>query len=69
VPSSEIASDVETSRGHSIFHKDLLAVVYVTGDMAGQTDSSLYCLFEISAEMTEDKMPLASDSVATRQVL
>ena len=55
VPLSEIASLVETSREHSIFHKDLLPVVYVTGDMAGETDSPLYGLFEISADLAEDK--------------
>jgi len=54
VPLSEIVSVVETSREHSIYHKDLLPVVYVTGDMAGETDSPLYGLFEISAKLAED---------------
>jgi len=54
VPLSEILSVVETNRAHSIHHKDLLPVVYVTGDMAGETDSPLYGLFEISATLTED---------------
>ena len=54
VPLSEIVSIVEASREHSIHHKDLLPVVYVTGDMAGETDSPLYGLFEISAELAED---------------
>ncbi|MFZ1575229.1 MAG: efflux RND transporter permease subunit [Chromatiaceae bacterium] len=48
VPLSEIVSLVETTREHSIYHKDLLPLVYVTGDMAGETDSPLYGLFEIS---------------------
>ena len=34
-PLSEIVEVVETTREHSIYHKDLLPVVYVTGDMAG----------------------------------
>ncbi|MFP4155211.1 MAG: efflux RND transporter permease subunit [Halothiobacillaceae bacterium] len=39
---------VETSRReYSIQHKDLLPVVYVTADMAGQTDSPLYGMFEM----------------------
>ena len=53
VPLSEIVSLVETSRAPSIYHKDLLPVVYVTGDMAGPTDSPLYGLFEIAAKLTD----------------
>jgi multidrug efflux pump subunit AcrB len=54
VPLSEIVSVIETSRDHSIYHKDLLPVVYVTGDMAGETDSPLYGLFEISTTLAEE---------------
>ncbi len=54
VPLSEIVSVIEANREHSIYHKDLLPVVYVTGDMAGETDSPLYGLFEISATLRED---------------
>ncbi|HSO80525.1 MAG TPA: efflux RND transporter permease subunit, partial [Chromatiaceae bacterium] len=53
VPLSEIVSLVETTREHSIYHKDLLPLVYVTGDMAGETDSPLYGLFEISGSLAE----------------
>ncbi len=48
VPLSEIVEQVQSSRSHSIQHKDLLPVVYVTGDLAGETDSPLYGLFAIS---------------------
>jgi multidrug efflux pump subunit AcrB len=54
VPLSEIVSLVETTREHSIYHKDLLPLVYVTGDMAGATDSPLYGLFEISATLADN---------------
>ena len=47
VPMSELVSVEETTREHSIYHKDLLPVVYVTGDMAGATDSPLYGMFDI----------------------
>jgi multidrug efflux pump subunit AcrB len=47
VPMSELVSVEETTREHSIYHKDLLPVVYVTGDMAGVTDSPLYGMFDI----------------------
>lgn len=47
VPMSELVSVRENTREYSIQHKDLLPVVYVTGDMAGDTDSPLYGMFEI----------------------
>ncbi len=57
VPLSEIATVVPAVREFSIHHKDLLPVVYVTGDMAGETDSPLYGLFEISARLKEEGGP------------
>jgi len=54
VPLSEIVSVQEDRREHSIYHKDLMPVVYVTGDMAGETDSPLYGLFDISDTLTEN---------------
>jgi multidrug efflux pump subunit AcrB len=48
VPLSEVVAVVPAVREFSIQHKDLLPVVYVTGDMAGPIDSPLYGLFEIS---------------------
>ncbi|NBC12321.1 MAG: AcrB/AcrD/AcrF family protein [Gammaproteobacteria bacterium] len=54
VPLSEIVDVVETTRAHSIYHKDLLPVVYVTGDMAGPIDSPLYGLFAIAGQLTDD---------------
>jgi multidrug efflux pump subunit AcrB len=53
VPLSEMVQVLDTTRSHSIYHKDLLPVVYVTGDMAGPTDSPLYGLFDISAKLKE----------------
>jgi multidrug efflux pump subunit AcrB len=53
VPLSEIVTVQESTRTPSIYHKDLLPVVYVTGDMAGPTDSPLYGLFTIAAKLTE----------------
>jgi hypothetical protein len=32
-----------------IYHKDLLPVVFVTGDMGGRLDSPLYGMFDIRA--------------------
>ena len=44
---SELVKVEASTREHSIYHKDLLPVVYVTGDMAGETDSPLYGMFGI----------------------
>lgn len=51
VPLSEIVRVEASEREYSIHHKDLLPVVYVTGDMAGETDSPLYGLFDISTRL------------------
>jgi len=53
VPLAEIVEVVPSQREHSIQHKDLLPVVYVTGDMAGELDSPLYGMFAISAFLKE----------------
>lgn len=50
VPLSEVVTLHQSRRSHSIYHKDLMPVVYVTADMAGETDSPLYGLFEIAAQ-------------------
>jgi multidrug efflux pump subunit AcrB len=54
VPLSEIVEVQETQRAHSIYHKDLMPVVYVSGDMAGETDSPLYGMFGISSRLAEE---------------
>jgi len=51
VPLSEIASVRETTREQTILHKNLLPVVYVTGDVAGRTDSPLYGMADIAARL------------------
>ena len=51
---SEFVSIIDTRREQSIHHKDLLPVVYVTGDMAGDLDSPLYGMFSIYSSLSED---------------
>ena len=53
VPLSELVTPIAGAREHSIQHKDLLPVVYVTGDMAGETDSPLYGMFEMAGKLDE----------------
>jgi multidrug efflux pump subunit AcrB len=57
IPLSEIVVIENSRREHSIHHKDLLPVVYVTGDMAGETDSPLYGMFDISGTLGEAGEP------------
>ncbi len=44
---SEVVSIEQTQREHAIYHKDLLPVVFVTADMAGDLDSPLYGMFDL----------------------
>ncbi len=53
VPLSEIAEIRVSEREQTIYHKDLLPVVYVTGDVAGRTDSPLYGLRAVAARLAE----------------
>ncbi|HZP88862.1 MAG TPA: efflux RND transporter permease subunit [Burkholderiales bacterium] len=47
VPLSELVQVEKSERERTIYHKDLLPVVYVLGDMAGKLDSPLYGMFDI----------------------
>ena len=47
VPLSELVTIREGVRENNIYHKDLLPVVYVTGDIAGKLDSPLYGMFDM----------------------
>ena len=45
VPIRQLITLSDTLREQPIYHKDLLPVIYVVGDMAGQVDSPLYGMF------------------------
>ena len=53
VPVSEVVEVREQAREKAIYHKDLLPVVYVLGDMGGQLDSPLYGMFDIRAGLRD----------------
>jgi multidrug efflux pump subunit AcrB len=53
VPLSEFAQFRSAVRDQTIHHKDLLPVVYVTGDVAGRTDSPVYGLRAMSAALRD----------------
>src|SRR5690606_23550630 len=48
---SELVEVSETAREQVIHRKDLLPVVYVTGDMGGRLDSPLYGMFDIRSKL------------------
>ncbi|NOT81669.1 MAG: efflux RND transporter permease subunit [Gallionella sp.] len=52
VPLSEVVQATPTQRDYPIYHKDLLPVVYVVGDMAGKLDSPLYGMFDINSKLS-----------------
>ena len=51
VPIAEIATVRETGWDDAVYHKDLLPVVMVMGDMAGELDSQLYGMFDMATEI------------------
>ena len=62
VPVSELVEVLPATREQAIHHKDLLPVVYVTGDMGGTLDSPLYGLFDIRSRLKD--LPLAGPRLA-----
>ena len=53
VPLSEVVELVESRNDYSIYHKDLLPVVFVTADMAGEVDSPLYGMFDVMFQLRD----------------
>ena len=57
VPLSEVAHFTRTTREQAIYHKDLLPMVMVTGDLSGELDSPLYGMAEIAAALPGPEEP------------
>jgi len=57
VPIRELVSVEEVLREQPIYHKDLLPVNYVMGDMAGKLDSPLYGMFSMRSAVAEIAVP------------
>ncbi len=53
IPLSDLVQVVHVPRDKTIYHKDLLPVVYVIGDMTGKTDSPLYGMFDIRSKVKD----------------
>jgi len=54
VPLSEVVRVEEGRWQPSIHHKNMLPVVYVTGDVAGRVDSPLYGMFDLVGQVGRD---------------
>jgi multidrug efflux pump subunit AcrB len=66
VPVSEFARVVERPWDDAIIHKDLLPVVFVNGDMAGDLDSPLYGMFDLAGGVGE--LEFAGERVEQRYI-
>lgn len=53
IPLSEVVTLQNRTWEKNIYHKDLLPVVYITGDMAGQQDSPLYGMFDMVGQIEQ----------------
>ena len=57
VPIRQLVTLSNTQREQPIYHKDLLPVTYVVGDMAGRVDSPLYGMFGMRSALADIKTP------------
>ncbi len=53
----ELARVEKTVADKSIYHKNLMPVVYVTGDVAGQEESPLYAILKMNKTFDQLKLP------------
>ena len=54
---SELVRTQETVADKSIYHKNLLPVTYVTGDVAGAMESPVYAILKLGPEMDKFRAP------------
>lgn len=54
----EVTQWQPSSKQQTLYHKNLLPVVYVTGDVTGPIDSPLYALADIYQSLEDDQQPL-----------
>ena len=66
VPIAEIATVREVPWDDAVYHKDLLPVVMVMGDMAGRLDSPLYGMFSIAGQI--DDLPGVDYDIEQRYI-
>ncbi|HYL99780.1 MAG TPA: efflux RND transporter permease subunit [Blastocatellia bacterium] len=57
VPLGELVDIKEDVADKSIYHKNLMPVVYVTGDVAGKQESPVYAILKLNKEIENLKLP------------
>jgi len=57
VPLRELVTFEQSTIQHSIYHKNLKRVVYVTGDVAGAEESPVYAILKMNKELDNLKLP------------
>ena len=57
VPLSELVHIEQQIADKSIYHKNLMPVVYVTGDVAGQIESPVYAILKINGALDQLRLP------------
>jgi multidrug efflux pump subunit AcrB len=57
VPLGEVVSIKEEIAEKSIYHKNLMPVVYVTGDVAGSEESPVYAIMKMNRALDQMKLP------------
>ncbi len=67
VPLSELVREEKQLAHKSIYHKNLLPVVYVTADVAGREESPVYAILKLNKRLKEE-LRLPDDSQTTIEV-
>jgi multidrug efflux pump subunit AcrB len=57
VPLGELGSWEKSVRERNIYHKNLMPVVYVTGDVAGREESPVYPILDMNQKIAEMQLP------------
>jgi multidrug efflux pump subunit AcrB len=57
VPLSTLVTPVRTENDKSIYHKNLMPVVYIIGDVAGAKESPVYAILEMQKKIDAIKLP------------
>ena len=57
VPISELVKPVEVQTDKSIYHKNLLPVIYITGDVVGRQESPVYAILKMNHALEHVKLP------------
>ncbi|MFN3422854.1 MAG: efflux RND transporter permease subunit, partial [Armatimonadota bacterium] len=67
VPLSELVREEKRLAPKSIYHKNLLPVVYVTADVAGREESPVYAILKLNKRLKEE-LRLPDDSQTTIEI-